>query len=78
MILTSEVLNTLATERGGYTKKTLLTLGVQWDSIHHSGLKGWKRGLVGKQITFETYKQALWHSGKTEQQYKELIQRHEG
>lgn len=46
--LTASMLDAMSTERGGYTKVTLLALGVEWDDVHHSGLKGWKRALVGQ------------------------------
>lgn len=59
MILTNELISALATDRGGFTKATLLALGVFWDSIHHTGKQGWKRGLIGKEITPEDYEKAL-------------------
>jgi hypothetical protein len=61
--LTKEIIDALATERGGYTKATLTALDVKWDSVHHSGFKGWKRQLIGKAVTDEQYEQAV--QGKT-------------
>jgi len=66
-ILTSELLSTLATVNGGYTKATLLTLGVEWDNVHHTGVRGWKRALLNTQVSEEVFQKAF--AGKTMLRY---------
>lgn len=61
--LTYDLIASLATERGGYTKATLAALSVPWDSTHHSGYKGWRRSLEGKKVTQYQFEKA--QAGRT-------------
>jgi len=45
MYITEEYLESLRTKKGGYTKKNLKKLGINWPPR-----KGWKKQLIGKQI----------------------------
>jgi len=45
LTITTEVLATLTTGKGGYTRKGLALLGVQWPPD-----KGWKKRLVGTTV----------------------------
>lgn len=45
MIITDELIESLKTNNGGFTKKTLKTLGVSWPPR-----RGWKRAIIGKEV----------------------------
>jgi hypothetical protein len=64
MKLTETNIRRLETEKGGYTKATLIALGVQWDDIHHSGTKGWRRKLIDSEISDDQYRKA-WEGRET-------------
>ena len=48
MIITKELLDSAATENGGYTKKQLAAIGIDWPPR-----KGWKTEVIGKSISEE-------------------------
>jgi hypothetical protein len=49
VLIDDEVLDRLATARGGYDRETLASLGVQWPPGH-----GWKRDLRGTKVPKST------------------------
>lgn len=50
MVITFELINSVTTPRGGFTRKTLEALGVSWPPK-----SGWRYRLRGKHITDEAY-----------------------
>lgn len=58
MILTEEIIFALASDRGGYTRATLVALNVPINA-DGSGVKGWRRDLIGTQVTDEQYQRAV-------------------
>lgn len=48
--LTEEMIRVGESSRGGYNKKQLAILGIDWPPT-----KGWKSSMIGKSITEETY-----------------------
>jgi len=45
MLITDEHIEFLKTDNGGYTKKTLLCLGIDWPAI-----RGWKNNIIGTKM----------------------------
>jgi hypothetical protein len=54
VILTKENIESLCNLPGGFTRKTLAALGVDWPPK-----KGWKFDLIGKEIPDEQYARAM-------------------
>lgn len=50
VILTQEIILAARTPNGGYTKKQLAAIGVDWPPQ-----KGWAKAVVGKQITRQQF-----------------------
>jgi len=55
--LTENRINKLKTLKGGYNKKTLNALGIDWPLK-----KGWKKNIIGKSITLGSYIDAIYKS----------------
>lgn len=56
--LTAEMIEALATPKGGYNSKTLHRLGVAWPPV-----SGWKDRLIGTDISDQAYRDAQRASG---------------
>jgi hypothetical protein len=59
MILTKEVIKSLRTEKGGFTKATLTALGADWNDAKGGPVKGWYESILGKIVTDEQYRAAV-------------------
>lgn len=54
MLVTEEILKQAISSRGGYSRKQLALIGVQWPPK-----SGWKRSVLGKDFPSEVLKQFI-------------------
>lgn len=52
IVLTEEMIQAARTPKGGYTKKQLAAIGVDWPPQ-----KGWAKAVVGKEITEQQFRE---------------------
>ena len=57
LIFTKDMIEKGMSSRGGFNKKQLATIGVEWPPQ-----KGWKHHLIGKTITKDQYEKFLYLS----------------